>query len=679
MNRIEGFITAHIGDRINECDDNFAFNLGDCNFAIADGSSSDFFSKVYAQLLVDKYVENPDNFYNEDNIKQLNSEWRSIVKNKLDEAGCKPGSFPFVRFQKMDPGCSTLIGLSFFEEKGEIKYCCTGLGDSVLFFIPDDSDIPTLQFSSYSNKEFSFDPSIEFGYTPIISRSYSTGWLENVVKYSNFLSKGVFFLMTDGLAEWILRTDNGSTEEKFKTLLDIHSQDEFMSYVDFVRKNGAHNDDMTLVKVYVDEVNTEFNPDYSICFDYRKEQKIIEEKEIEERKRHEPKQIIIESASQQQKSSEGSLAWVESMVNKRSQQQRNKQKNTLSTVNIGSIIEAAQTKVKNSKQLAEDCKQEKVAQINEGEKAENIVVQKNIDKETENRQNDDNTAPIETVKKEATKLVNVDDAISQKAIAEEGADTTDANRIDSPKNIAEEDADTTDTKSVVPQESIEGEGADTIDAYNVDSTKIIAEEGADTTDANRVDSTKNIAEEGTDTTDANSMDSTKNIAKECVGPTETNSVTSKEAVVEETKDETYINNATSPQIDVGNNIEQANDVSIVNDDLDAGEVKKKRLIRVLRNHYLWIIIIGIAVAGGVILLGNDDKTHASSADNEVIMNYANRIKKDSVTISLLTKKIEQKDSMIKKMETERIVNQHRFEYIKEKCPKAYKKMIQITN
>lgn len=616
MNRIEGFITAHIGDRINECDDNFAFNLGDCTFAIADGSSSDFFSKVYAQLLVDKYVEDPDNFYNEDNIKQLNSEWRSIVKNKLDEAGCKPGSFPFVRFQKMDPGCSTLIGLSFFEEKGEIKYCCTGLGDSVLFFIPADSDIPTLQFSSYSNKEFSFDPSIEFGYTPIISRSYSTGWLENVVKYSNLLSKGVFFLMTDGLAEWILRTDNGSAEEKFKTLLDIHSQDEFMSYVNFVRKNGAHNDDMTLVKVYVDEVNTEFNPDYSICFDYRKEQKIIEEKEIEEKKKHEPNQIIIDSASQQQKSSEGSLAWVGSVVNKRSQQQRNKQKNTLSTVDISSIFEAAQTKVKNSKLLVEDCKQEKVVQINEGENAENIVAQKNIDKKNENLQNDDNTAPIETVKKEAAKTVNVDDTISQEAITEEGADTTDTNRLVSPKNIAEE-------------------GADTIDAYNVNSAKTIAEEDADTTDANSVDSTKNIADEGIDTIGANSVDSTKNIAKECVDTTETKS--------------------------------------------DAGEVKKKRLIRVLRNHYLCIITIVIVVAGGAVLLGNDDKTHASSADNEVIMNYANRIKKDSVTISLLTKKIEQKDSMINKMETERIVNQHRFEYIKEKHPKAYKKMTRITN
>lgn len=76
--------------------------------------------------------------------------------------------------------------------------------------------------------------------------------------------------------------------------------------------------------------------------------------------------------------------------------------------------------------------------------------------------------------------------------------------------------------------------------------------------------------------------------------------------------------------------------------------KKKRLIRVLRNPYLWIIIIIIALVGGVVISGNDDIKYTSPTDNEEIMNYVNRMKKDSVTISLLTKKIEQNDSVIKK-------------------------------
>lgn len=45
MNRVEGYITAHIGDNINECDDNFSISFDKCSFAVADGSSSDFFRK----------------------------------------------------------------------------------------------------------------------------------------------------------------------------------------------------------------------------------------------------------------------------------------------------------------------------------------------------------------------------------------------------------------------------------------------------------------------------------------------------------------------------------------------------------------------------------------------------------------------------------------------------------
>ena len=37
--------------------------------------------------------------------------------------------------------------------------------------------------------------------------------------------------MTDGLAEWILREDNGDITEKFEKLTNIHSQDEFFDCI----------------------------------------------------------------------------------------------------------------------------------------------------------------------------------------------------------------------------------------------------------------------------------------------------------------------------------------------------------------------------------------------------------------------------------------------------------------
>ena len=69
---------------------------------------------------------------------------------------------------------------------------CSGLGDSVLFFRPKTSKIPTFQFSSDSNKEFSFDQTVKFGYTPVISSSNNTEWLHDIIHVERPLEEGVF-------------------------------------------------------------------------------------------------------------------------------------------------------------------------------------------------------------------------------------------------------------------------------------------------------------------------------------------------------------------------------------------------------------------------------------------------------------------------------------------------------
>lgn len=374
MNRIEGFITAHIGDPISDCDDNFSYNFEKCNFAVADGSSSDFFSKIYSRMLADKFVESSGQFYQEENIKDINAEWRTSVKSKLDEAGCKPGSFPYVRFQKLDPGCSTLIGLKFYEEDGEIKFVCSGLGDSVLFFVPEDAKTPTLQFSSYSNDEYSLDQSVVFGYTPVISRSYSTQWLENIKEYSSFLAKGVFYLMTDGMAEWILRTDNGTIEDKFSEIEKIHTQESFEVYVDNIRNKGAHNDDMTLLKIYIEEVCLNFDASGSIIYDYRKEQAEIEAHEAEKRaeKRLAEEKLLSEQKAKQQ--SRNSLNWITGVIATQKKQNDEKLDNDTHRSQIddknSAIIKPVQAKVhENNKQKEEE---KKIAEPNAAEKEEAV-------------------------------------------------------------------------------------------------------------------------------------------------------------------------------------------------------------------------------------------------------------------------------------------------------------------
>lgn len=346
MNRVEGYITAHIGDNINECDDNFSVSFDKCCFAVADGSSSDFFSKIYSRLLADAFIENASGMFEETQIKAINDNWRLLVREKLDKAGCKPGSFPFVRFQKMDPGCSTLIGLKLFNDGNLVKFRCSGLGDSVLFFIPEGASVPTIQFSSDSNKDFSLDQDVRFGYTPVISRSYSTQWLDNIINFEGVLEKGIFYLMTDGLAEWILRKDNGNIADKFELLNNIHSQEEFINYVDSIRNSGAHNDDMTLVKIHIDSLQLEFSKSESVIFDYRTEQAKIELEEDEKRL-----SIAIASTPKAQaepvSSNNSTSDLIAAAMSKVSEQKKQKEKEEqIKTENATqSLIDAAKAKV----------------------------------------------------------------------------------------------------------------------------------------------------------------------------------------------------------------------------------------------------------------------------------------------------------------------------------------------
>lgn len=326
MNRVEGYITAHMGEDINECDDNFSVSLKNCCFAIADGSSSDYFSSIYSMLLVDNFVKDPTKIFLEETIHRVNDDWRQLVVKSLDKAGCKLGSFPFIRYQRRDPGYSTFIGLRFFEEdNGIIKFHCSGLGDSVLFFVPKSSKIPKLQFSSYSNENYSLNQDVKFGYTPILANSYSTKWLENISNYEGILEKGIFYLMTDGLAEWILRKDNGEISDKFTLLNRISSQEEFLSYISDIRKNGAHNDDMTLLKIYIEDISLIFNEKDSNIFDYKKEQK-----KLEDSAENTPT-VIPDSPSLQQESNTTEINGIISKVSSSGKQQNPKEESVPTT------------------------------------------------------------------------------------------------------------------------------------------------------------------------------------------------------------------------------------------------------------------------------------------------------------------------------------------------------------
>ena len=622
MNRIEGFITAHIGDPISECDDNFSYNFEKCNFAVADGSSSDFFSKIYSRMLADKFVESSGQFYQEENIKELNAEWRTSVKLKLDEAGCKPGSFPYVRFQKLDPGCSTLIGLKFYEEDGEIKFVCSGLGDSVLFFVPEDSKVPTLQFSSYSNEEYSLDQSVVFGYTPIISRSYSTQWLENIKEFSSFLSKGVFYLMTDGMAEWILRTDNGTIEDKFSEIEKIHTQESFQIYVDNIRNKGAHNDDMTLLKIYIEEVCMNFDANESIIYDYRKEQVEIEAHEAEKR---EEKRLAEEKKLSEQKAKQqsiNSLNWITGVIATQKKQNEEKLDNDTHTHRSqiddknSAMIKAAQAKVLEKNKQKEE--EKKLAEANAAEKEEAVK------------------AAIEETEAKCSK--EQEEAV--KAAIEETEAKCSKEQEEAVKAAIEE----TEAKCSKEQE---------------EAVKTAIEETEAKCSKGQEEAVKTAIEE----TEAKCSKEQEEAVKAAIQ--------AKDEEFKQLEDERLQKEQDAQQQKLQEQKEKEEMLQIAEED-----AKKKLITFLLKNNYHWIIVAFLFVLNVFSWTINRSSTANGDASKNEYTKLVNAHKSDSINIKKLTDEVKNLKDVNSKLEKDISLHQKREKYI-ELYPTAYKNMMKI--
>ena len=182
--------------------------------------------------------------------------------------------------------------------------------------------------------------------------------------------------MTDGMAEWILRTDNGTIEDKFSEIEKIHTQESFQIYVDNIRNKGAHNDDMTLLKIYIEEVCMNFDANESIIYDYRKEQVEIEAHEAEKREEKrlaEEKKLSEQKAKQQ---SRNSLNWITGVIATQKKQNEEKLDNDTHTHRSqiddknSAMIIAAQAKVLEKNKQKEE--EKKLAEANAAEKEEAV-------------------------------------------------------------------------------------------------------------------------------------------------------------------------------------------------------------------------------------------------------------------------------------------------------------------
>ena len=228
------------GNATEEYEDARAVNLASGRFAIADGATESSFVKIWAALLVERFVASPVRWRKcwQDWLPPLQQRW-------LEEVGNRP--LPWYAESKFEQGAfATFLGLSI-EPVNCRRWWAVAIGDCCLFQLRDDQLVS--KFPLTASAEFGIQPSLLGSRTPV----------EVVVaeRTCNCLGEcrtgDHFFLATDALAHWFLQQQEAG-RQPWQTILAMSqpATDSFSVWIETLRDSGAiRNDDITLVIIDV--------------------------------------------------------------------------------------------------------------------------------------------------------------------------------------------------------------------------------------------------------------------------------------------------------------------------------------------------------------------------------------------------------------------------------------------
>lgn len=240
---IKGYITSKESELFYDCADRYAYNKSQNKFAISDGVSKSFFPKIWADVLVKKWVDSKE-FDEAKFILDCQMDWL----NQVTEIVNKPDVKWFTKnaFNRKESGLATFVGLRFFKKKKDWFWKANSLGDSFLFFVPNKFKDFSKECIVLSSKQ---EPIVFDNFPDYLSSLGKNHKGEKQLKESP-LTTGSFYLMTDALAEWFLN----EKENAISKISVWQNQKDFERFVDEERHNEKlGNDDSAILIISIEE------------------------------------------------------------------------------------------------------------------------------------------------------------------------------------------------------------------------------------------------------------------------------------------------------------------------------------------------------------------------------------------------------------------------------------------
>ena len=247
-------LTPKAGNRPSECEDAlrvvYSSALGKtpargARIALSDGASEAAFAKLWARILVGKFVECPPTGFGADG--EALKEWLDTCQVAWHRS-VRWERIPWHGEEKARAGSlATLLGLCFYRPPDggrELLWTATVIGDSCLFLVRNNVLIVSSPLSAPE----------EFNNAPFLLCSNPAGnaqvW-DKVITMNDCCHSGdLFILASDALSAWFLEKHRAG-EEPWKILMALNAG-EWEEWVSNQRQGGSmRNDDTAMVLIEV--------------------------------------------------------------------------------------------------------------------------------------------------------------------------------------------------------------------------------------------------------------------------------------------------------------------------------------------------------------------------------------------------------------------------------------------
>ena len=237
------FKSPKLGFDIEECEDALSYDNEKALYVIADGVTDSAFQKIWANLLVDEFINDPPISLSPPSIGMWFSDWLKRIQEKWGKS-IEWDNIPWhgENKAKLIGGLSTFLAVRFKAQQGIWE--SISIGDCNLFHFQNDELIeswPIKDASMFSCRTKALS-SIDMNYQK----------QQEIISYNRgrFTENDVFFLATDALSEYLLKIS--LDEMKFKSVINqlssLSSICDFESYIyEIKNKNLIKDDDISIL------------------------------------------------------------------------------------------------------------------------------------------------------------------------------------------------------------------------------------------------------------------------------------------------------------------------------------------------------------------------------------------------------------------------------------------------